>query len=528
MSDHSLQTVVQLLRHAAERGGDGVAIRDGSEVISWRELERRALAACRACIAAGLQAGDRASIWAPNIFEWIVAALGIQCAGAVLTPLNTRFKGAEAAWALRRSGARLLFTVQGFLDIDYLGMLADEELPELQRMILLRGAAGAGAQSWEDFLHSGEGVSEEELRARTDSVGAEDILDLLFTSGTTGHPKGVLSAHAQNLRVYDTWSSTVGLNADDRYLIINPFFHSFGYKAGWLASLIRGCQIVPLPSFDVDAVLECIHRERITMLPGPPTVFQSLLAHPRRGDYDLSSLRLAVTGAASVPVELVRRIRAELGFSSVLTAYGLTEATGTVSICHQDDSAETIAATSGCAMPGVELRCVDAQGAELPPGEPGELLVRGYNVMRGYFDDPEETARAIDSEGWLHTGDVAVMDKRGYIRITDRIKDMFITGGFNCYPAEIENALCSIPGVSQAAVVGMPDERLGEVACAFVVRLPDSALSEEEIIAWCRERLANYKVPRRVLFRDALPLNAAGKVLKTELRTALKDSGVPA
>ncbi len=527
MPEHLPQTMIQLLRQAAERG-EQTAIADGGTEISWRELEQRALAAARACIAAGLQHGERAAIWAPNIFEWIVAALGVQCAGAVLTPLNTRFKGREAAWILRRSGARLLFTVRGFLDIDYLDMLAGEDLPGLQRIVLLRGEAQEGAQGWEDFLHSAAELPEEELQRRMAGVGSEDILDLLFTSGTTGHPKGVLSVHAQNIRVYETWSSTVGLNAEDRYLIINPFFHSFGYKAGWLASLIRGCKIVPLPSFDIDAVLECIQRERITMLPGPPTIFQSLLAHPRRGEYDLSSLRLAVTGAASVPVELVRKIREELGFDSVLTAYGLTESTGTVSICHRDDSAETIATTSGRAMPGVELRCIDAQGAETPPGEPGELLVRGYNVMRGYFDDPEETARAIDPEGWLHTGDVAVMDERGYIRITDRIKDMFISGGFNCYPAEIENSLCSIPGVSQAAVVGMPDARLGEVGCAFVVPLPDAELDEEKLIAWCRKNLANYKVPRRVIFRDSLPLNAAGKVLKTELRALLKSSGTAA
>jgi acyl-CoA synthetase (AMP-forming)/AMP-acid ligase II len=269
--------------------------------------------------------------------------------------------------------------------------------------------------------------------------------------------------------------------------------------------------------FEVPAVLELVSREKVTMLPGPPTLFQTILDHPDRSNHDLSSLRLCATGAAVIPVELVRRMRAEL-FENVITAYGLTESTGVATMCRPDDDAEIIATTSGRAIPDVEVRIVGGDNAEVPRGEPGEIVVRGYNVMQGYFEEPEQTAEAIDADGWLHTGDIGTMDDGGNIKITDRKKDMFIVGGFNAYPAEIEASLLRHPAVSQVAVVGIPDERMGEVGMAWIVRKPDASATEDEIVAWAREEMANYKVPRRVAFVDALPLNASGKVLKHELR----------
>jgi acyl-CoA synthetase (AMP-forming)/AMP-acid ligase II len=327
-----------------------------------------------------------------------------------------------------------------------------------------------------------------------------------------------MTTHGQNLRVFDAWSRGAGIREGDRYLIVNPFFHTFGYKAGWLACLQVGATAIPHAVFDASAVLERIGKERISVLPGPPTLYQSLLAHPERGRFDLSSLRLAVTGAAAIPVELVRRMRSELGFETVITAYGLTETSGTVTMCLPTDDAETIATTSGRALAGVEVKCADARGEEVPRGTAGEILVRGFNVMRGYFDDPAETAKTVDAQGWLHTGDVGVMDERGYLRITDRIKDMFIVGGFNCYPAEIENLMYRHDGIAQVAVVGVPDERMGEVGVAFVVPAPGASLAPDEVIRWCREHMANYKVPRRVELVDALPTNPSGKVLKYQLR----------
>jgi acyl-CoA synthetase (AMP-forming)/AMP-acid ligase II len=263
----------------------------------------------------------------------------------------------------------------------------------------------------------------------------------------------------------------------------------------------------------------------VSVIPGPPTLYQSLLAHPERAKYDLSCLRLAVTGAAVVPVELVRRMRDELSFETVLTAYGLTETCGLATMCRVGDDAPTIATTSGRAIPGVEVSCVDGAGNEMPRGEPGEVVVRGYNVMQGYFEDPEATAETIDPQGWLHTGDVGVMDEAGNLRITDRIKDMFIMGGFNCYPAEIESLMFAHDDIAQVAVIGIADERMGEVGMAFVVPKPGRRPTPESVIAWCREHMANYKVPRRVEVVDALPMNAMGKVTKFVLREKAVSSG---
>jgi len=531
-----------LVADAAIRFGDAEAVADGAVRLSFAQLERDALAVTGAAIAAGIHPGDRVAMWAPNMAEWIVAALGLVGAGAALVPLNTRFKGPEAAYVITRSRARALFTVRGFLGIDYPAMLEEEDVPHLERIVLLRDDEGTTSEvtrtdevpifGWHEFLAGAEGVVEcdegvvgapvdvRAERARWQGVTGDDLSDVIFTSGTTGRPKGAMTTHAQTLRTFATWASIVGLAEGDRYLVVNPFFHTFGYKAGILACLMQGATIVPEPVFDVDKVLATVAKERITVLPGPPTLYQSILDHPRRDQYDLSSLRLAVTGAAVVPVELVQRMRSELTFSTVLTAYGLTESTGTVTMCRRGDDPTTIAQTSGRAIPGLEVRVVDDTGVEVLRGEPGEIVVRGYTVVAGYFEDPDATAEAIDAEGWLHTGDIGVMDDAGNVRITDRKKDMFIVGGFNAYPAEIEGALLRHPGVAQAAVIGVPDGRMGEVGAAFVVARPGTDVGGlgDELVAWSRDQMANYKVPRHVEVIDALPTNASGKVLKTELR----------
>ncbi len=513
-------TIPALLRDAAATRGETPAIHDGDVSVTWAELERVARRAAAAGVALGVGPGDRVAIWAPNVWEWIPAALGIHLAGGVLVPLNTRYKGVEAGYILGRSGARVLVTMGEFLGTDYAGLLAGavdvpSELPDLTAVVTLRTA---GVGGWDAFLASGDRVDGGEIDARAAALTADDLSDILFTSGTTGNPKGVMETHGATLRAFQSWSDVVGLRAGDRYLVVNPFFHAFGYKAGWLAALMTGATIHPQAVFDVDQVLERVSRERITMLPGPPTLFHTILDHPRRGEYDLSSLRLAVTGAAAIPVELIVRMRDELTFETIITGYGLTEACGIATMCRFDDDPETIATTSGRAIPDVEVLVVDESGSELPRGEPGEVVVRGYNVMRGYFDDPEETAAAIDAGGWLHTGDVGVMDERGYLRITDRTKDMFIVGGFNAYPAEIENLMLRNEQLAQVAVVGVPDARMGEVGMAFVVLRPGASVTPEEIVDWCREVMANFKVPRHVEIVDELPLNATGKVVKYQLR----------
>lgn len=516
------QTIPELMAAAATNFGDAIAIKEDDLILSFKELDALRVQAAKSLISLGIKKGDKIAIWAPNVHEWIIAALATHTLGAVLIPMNTRDKGAEAAWKLNASGAKVLFSIEAFAagssEIRYFDLLAGEQLETITTQIALRGSSD-GVVDWAAFMALGQDVSDEAVSACADAVEADDIMDMLFTSGTTGKPKGVLCAHAQNIRTVTTWADTNGLNADDNYLVINPFFHSFGYKAGWLACLIKGAKILPVLSFDLDAVLQQIQDDKISMLPGPPTIYQSILVHPRRKEYDLSSLRLAVTGAAPVPVELVNKMRNELNFESVVTAYGLTETCGFVSICRPDDPAEIISNSSGRAMDGVEVKIVaNAEGQEAVRGEAGEIWVRGYNVMKGYFNNEAATAEAISADGWLKTGDIGVMDANGYIDITDRMKDMYISGGFNVYPAEIENGLSSLEGVSQVAVIGVPDERMGEVGKAYIVKVPGANLSEAEVIAWSKTNMANYKVPKLVEFIEAMPLNASGKILKTELR----------
>ncbi|MEV1049836.1 FadD3 family acyl-CoA ligase [Streptomyces sp. NPDC049887] len=507
-------SIPRLVRSAAERHGDREAVVEGRTRVSYAELGERVERAAAACLAAGVEPGDRVAVWAPNTLEWIVSALGAVSAGAVLVPLNTRFKGAEAAYVLARSRARLLFVTGTFLGTSYVASLrrAEVELPHLEQVVVFADSAPEDYRTWKDFLAGGDAVPVSRVRARADAVDPSAPSDIVFTSGTTGAPKGAVITHAQTLRCYAVWAELAGLRREDRYLIVNPFFHTFGYKAGIVACLMRGSTMVPQPVFGVDTVLANIASERISVLPGPPTLHQSLLDHPARESYDLSALRLVVTGAAVVPLRLVERLREELRIGTVLTAYGLSEASGIVTMCRRGDDPATIASTSGRAIPGTEVRV----GAG--PGEPGEILVRGHNVMQGYFEDPVATAEAVDADGWLHTGDVGVLDAAGNLRITDRIKDMFVVGGFNAYPAEIEQLLGVHPDVADVAVIGVPDGRLGEVGRAYAVRRPGSTLTADDLIAWARREMANYKVPRSVEFVAELPRNASGKVLKTELR----------
>ncbi|MFI7096090.1 FadD3 family acyl-CoA ligase [Streptomyces lydicus] len=516
-ADLEYGTLPRLVRAAARRYGSREAVVEGRTRVSYAELGERVERAAAACMAGGVEPGDRVAVWAPNTLDWIVSALGAVTAGAVLVPVNTRFKGAEAAHVLDRTRAKLLFVTGTFLGTSYVASLrrAAPGLPHLEQVVVLSDSAPEGYRTWKDFLAGGEGITGEEVRRRADAVAATAPSDIIFTSGTTGRPKGAVITHAQTLRCYGVWSELAGLREGDRYLIVNPFFHTFGYKAGIVACLLRGAVMVPQPVSSVETALANIAAERISVLPGPPTLHRSLLDHPARSAHDLSALRLVVTGAAVVPLQLVERLHAELGVRTVLTAYGLSEASGIVTMCRRGDAPEVIASTSGRAIPDTEVRVL----AE--PGEPGEVLVRGHHVMGGYFEDPEETAQVLDADGWLHTGDVGVLDPAGNLRITDRIKDMFIVGGFNAYPAEIEQLLCRHPDIAEAAVIGIPDPRLGEVGRAYAVRRAGSSLTADDLIAWSRREMANYKVPREVAFVTELPRNAGGKVLKTHLRKGL-------
>ena len=499
-------TLPGVLRAAAERYGDHPAYVDGDRVVSFAALAAQVRDTARGYAALGLAPGQRVVLWGPNSIDWVVAALAVSYAGGTLVPANSRYTGHEVAEIVDRTGAVLVVVHDGFLGRTQTADLhAASDLASVRETVELANL--------DRLRQLGAEIPDAEVEARADAVAADDVADILFTSGTTGRPKGAMSSHHQTVGVARAWGDLGGVTPDDRYLVVNPFFHSFGYKAGIVVGLTTGATLYPVPTFDLDRTLRLIQHERITVLPGAPTIYQTLLDAPRRGD--LSSLRLAVTGAAVVPVVLIERMRAPapegLGIDHVMTAFGMTEAV-VATMCRQGDPAELVATTCGRAIPGMEARI----------GEQDELLLRGEFVMLGYLDDPDATREAVDEDGWLHTGDVGRLDEDGNLTITDRLKDMYISGGFNVYPAEVEQALMRLEGVADVAVVGVPDERMGEVGKAHVVRSTGSTdaapLTADDVLAFARERLANFKVPREVEFIDVLPRNLAGKVLKTELR----------
>ncbi len=490
MTLENWQTIPEMVLSVGDRFGDSEAVVDGSLRLTFAELRDRVLAAAGAFAQLGVTRGDRVAIWAPNSAEWLIAAFGLLTAGGVLVPVNTRFKSDEAADVITRSGAKAVMVQKGFLGLDF---------------AVPRGVPAIDLAS--DFLTTGTSFD-----GQVGGLQGGDIADIIYTSGTTGRAKGVMMSHQQTLRLYAEWCDLADLRQGDRYLIVNPFFHTFGYKAGCIASMIRGATILPVPVFDIDSVVDLVERESITMLPGPPTLYHSLLAVDDKTR--LATLRAGVTGSADIPVELIRRVHEDLPFTTLATGYGLTEC-GTATLSRPGDSFEDIATTVGVPCDGIEVRTA----------EDGEVLVRGYSVMQGYLDDPVATAEAVDADGWLHTGDLGVFTDTGRLRIVGRKKDMFIVGGFNAYPAEIEGFLLEHPAIAQVAVIGVPDDRMGQVGKAFVVLrsgvpvgTAKTQVSEADLLAWSRDRMAGYKVPRSVVIVDDLPLNASGKVMKDRLR----------
>ncbi|MEB3030440.1 3-((3aS,4S,7aS)-7a-methyl-1,5-dioxo-octahydro-1H-inden-4-yl)propanoate--CoA ligase FadD3 [[Mycobacterium] nativiensis] len=508
------RTTPAALDHIARTLPDHDALLTDDVRLTYSQLRDEVRRAAAALIALGVEPGDRVALWSPNTWHWVVTCLGAQYAGGVLVPLNTRYTASEATDILARSKSKVLVGMGRFLKADRLAELDRSALPDLKHVVRIPIEGPDG--TWDEFIAAGAGVPDGEVDARAAAVGPDDLSDILFTSGTTGRSKGVLCAHRQSLAGPAAWAACGQMSADDRYLCINPFFHNFGYKAGILACLQTGATLIPQLTFDPAGALAAIAEHKITVLPGPPTIYQTLLDHPERDRHDLSSLRFAVTGAATVPVVLIERMQTELDIDIVLTAYGLTESGGFGTMCRADDDAVTVATTCGRPIGDFELRLEKPAGAA--DSDAGEVLLRSDNIMLGYLDDAEATAAAIDADGWLHTGDVGTVDESGNLRITDRLKDMYICGGFNVYPAEIEQVLARLDGVADVAVIGVPDDRLGEVGRAFIVRRPGSELDDATVIAYAREHLANFKAPRSVTFTDSLPRNPGGKVVKPELR----------
>jgi HIP---CoA ligase len=519
-----MTTIPSVVRAAAEQFPTREAVVDGSSRPTFADIAGSVTVIERALIASRVDPGDRVGLWAPNGLDWILTSFAVYGVGGILVPINTRYKGTEAADLLRAAEVTMLFTVTDFLGTNYVEMLDElEGLDGVRETVVMSGPVPEGSISWSSFIDRAEQVTPAEAAAREAAIDPDDPSDIIFTSGTTGLPKGAVLRHGASVETYLQWSRGVGLQEGDRMLVVYPFFHTAGLKSGVLAAFIRGVTLVPHAVFEVQSVVDRVAEEDITVLPGPPSIFQSILNHPDFDSFPLDSLRLSVTGAAVVPVELIARMKSDLRLDTVITAYGLTETHGTVTICEQSDTIETIATTVGHPLDGLALRIADDDGNHQPTGQPGEVLVRGFNVMNEYFNAPEATAAAVDADGWLRTGDVGYLGEDGYLRIVDRKKDILIVGGFNVSAAEVESIILRRDDIVQVAVVAAPDERMGEVGAAFVVPRSGQRPDPAEVVAWCREHMANFKAPRYVHLVDALPTTSTGKIQKPELRSRAEE-----
>ncbi len=523
-------TLGQMLDAAAERNPSQEAIVFKSERVSYGELKRRADAFARGLLALGLGPGDHVVLWMPNRVEWNVANLGIAKAGGVTVTCNSRYKAFEVEYVLGHSDAKALILADRFdaAGIDYIeilreicpeierpgGRLRSARFPSLEHVIVLGDRVPAGCRSWTDIERLGSSIGAPALDGIR--VGPDDAAAMLYTSGTTGEPKGCLLSHGNIYYKCRVYQDLHGWTARDRYLVPVPYFHIFGAMGGVAANCLAGSTQVVMDVFDPAEAMRLIEAERVTIFSGVPTMFITMLGHPSFGRFDLRSLRTGSIGAAPVPVEIMRRILDSdhgLGMDA-LVVYGLTEATGGTHWTRPGDAIDKRVSTVGLRTPEIEDRIVDAvTGAPLGPGEEGEVCIAGPTLMLGYYKNPAATAEKV-RDGWLHTGDMGVKDSDGYVRITGRLTDMIIVGGFNTYPAEIENFFLRHPKVLDVSIVGVPDPVMGEAVMAFVIPKAGETLTEEDIAAFARGRIANFKAPKYVEIVESFPLTGSGKVQK--------------
>jgi fatty-acyl-CoA synthase len=499
-----------------------------------REVERVA----RGMLACGLKPGERIGIWAPNCAEWILTLFGAARAGLVLVNVNPAYRSSELKFALRLVGCRALVFAPRFKSSDYAAMLnslipelcsaapgrlACAAFPELRVLIQLGAGRLAGTLSFEDLMAAGDAAGEGVPALVEEQLDADRIFNIQFTSGTTGAPKGAALTHFNIVNNGFFVGEGMRLTADDRVCIPVPMYHCFGMVLGLLAAMTHGAaSVLSGEGFDPLAVLETVARERCTALHGVPTMFIAELDHPRFGEFDLSSLRTGIMAGSPCPIAVMRRVIAEMHMPEVTICYGMTETSPVSFQTRPDDPLELRVGTVGRVHPHVQVKIIDADGRVTPRGAAGELLTRGYSVMRGYWDDPERTRDAIDAGGWMHTGDLAVIDEQGYCNIVGRVKDMIIRGGENVYPREIEDFLYGHPAVLDVAVVGVPDAKYGEAVCACIRLRGGMIATEEDIVEFCREQIAHYKVPRYVRFVESFPLTISGKVQKYLIREQLR------
>lgn len=529
-------TMGGLLKDTARRfpEHDALVYPDRGLRLSYRDFDALTDHIAKGLLGLGLRKGDHVAIWATNVPEWVVLQFATAKIGAVLVTINTNYKSSELKYVLQQSDAGTLFLVQGFKDTDYVatlyevipelknsapGRLNDADLPFLKNVVFIGGGAPAGMWAYETLVQLADKVSDGDFLAIQKSLDPHDVINMQYTSGTTGFPKGVMLTHHNIINNGYNIGACMDFSEQDRLCIPVPFFHCFGCVLAVMACVTHGVAMVPVETFNPEVVLRTIEAEKCTAVHGVPTMFIAELEHPNFSKYDLRSLRTGIMAGSPCPIEVMKRVIRDMHASQITIAYGQTESSPVITQTRTNDPIELRVATVGRALPDVEVKIVDIEtGATLPPGKQGELCTRGYLVMKGYYKMPEETARAIDAEGWLHTGDLAVMDENGYCKITGRIKNMIIRGGENIYPREIEEFLYTHPKVSDVQVYGVPDRKYGEQVMAAVKLKDGVECSEDEIRAFCRGRIANYKIPYYVKFVDEYPMTASGKIQKFKLR----------
>jgi fatty-acyl-CoA synthase len=529
-------TVGGLLDQMADRFPDNDALVSVERSLrySYREFNEVCRKVAKGLISLGVKKGDHISIWANNVPEWVILQFATAKIGAVLVTINTSYRSAELEYILKQSDSNVLFMVQSFKGTDYVETLYDvvpeyknaadgssrsENLPFLERVVFIGEETPAGMINFNKLYEMAETVDDITLSTIEAALSPNDVINMQYTSGTTGFPKGVMLTHFNVVNNGYNIGECMRFTEKDRLCIPVPFFHCFGCVLGVMACVTHGAAMVPVETFNPLLVLQAIEKERCTAVHGVPTMFIAELEHPDFDKFDLTSLRSGIMAGSPCPIEVMKRVIRDMHVSEITIAYGQTEASPVITQTRTDDPIELRVATVGKALPDVEVKIVDIEtGATLPPGKQGELCGRGYLVMKGYYKMPEETAKVIDAEGWLHTGDLAVMDENGYCKITGRIKNMIIRGGENIYPREIEEFLYTHPKISDTQVYGVPDRKYGEQVMAAIVLKKGVEMTEEEVKEFCREKIAHYKVPYYVKFVESYPMTASGKIQKFKLR----------
>jgi len=511
------ETIGERLRRMTDRFGDreALVIRHQDYRATYRELSDEVERAARALIANGVRKGDRVGIWAPNRYEWVVVQYATARVGAILVTINPAYKAAELQYALHKAGVTVLFSARGFRGTNFVAMLDQVrgDCPALRDIVVLD-------DEWQFFLTEGDGVDERQLAEREESLDPADAINVQYTSGTTGFPKGATLSHRNILNNAYFTGEVLRYSERDRVCVPVPFYHCFGMVLANLAALTHGaCVVVPGESFDPGDVLRTVAAERCTSLYGVPTMFIAELAEPGLESFDLTSLRTGIMAGAPCPVEVMKQVRSRMHMEEITIGCGMTETAPLSTQTSVDDSVQKRVTTVGRVHPHVEVKIVDTEtGATVPRGTPGEQCTRGYSVMLGYWDDPGATSRAIDPDGWMHSGDIAVMDDDGYVSVVGRIKDMIIRGGENVYPREVEEFLYGLPEIDQVEVIGVPSERYGEEVMAWVRLGRGVTATAEDLIAACRGRIATYKIPRYWKFVDSYPMTVTGKTQKYRMR----------